>query len=166
MCRRGHQDEQTAGFTLVEIIVVVLILALAAGLAIPYAVGASSFQAVSGARIVASDLQYAQNTAITDQSSVTVTFQLSQETYTLSNASGPLIHPITKDAYTVNFGSTEGLSELDIVSASFAGNPSVTFDEMGAPDNPGSVTLQAGSHAYRVDVAAATGRVAVTALGS
>jgi prepilin-type N-terminal cleavage/methylation domain-containing protein len=166
MLRNRRSSNDLSGFTLVEIIVVIVIMAIAAAVIIPHAIGTSDVQAVSGARILASDLQYAENTAITSQSPVTVTFDVAGESYTLSNASGPLIHPITKGAYVVSFASQRGFDNLDIASASFGGNVMVTFDELGAPDNAGSVTLQAGPHVYRVDVAAATGNVTVTNLGS
>lgn len=155
-----------AGFTLAEILVVVGVVAVIAALAVPYFGSMDGTQAVSAARTLASDLEYAQNVAITVQEPVTVTFSDSGETYTLSNASGPLIHPITKAAYTEDFRARDGLSDVDLVSASFGGASSVTFDSLGTPDSAGTVTLQAGPHVYRVNVASVTGRVSVTADGS
>ena len=84
----------------------------------------------------------------------------------MSNESGPLIHPITKEAYIVNFDSQKSFDKLDIVSASFGGSATVTFDELGTPDDAGSIILQAGPHVYRVEVAAATGKVTVAISGS
>lgn len=153
-------------FTLVEILVVVIIMGIAAGVVIPMAIDSGDLQASGGARMLASDLQYAQNVAITTQTPVTVTFNTAGDSYTLSNASGPLIHPMTKDAYTVDFDTVGGFSSLDLVSASFGGEAEVTFDELGAPDNPGTVTLQVVANAYRVTVSAATGRVTVAMTGS
>ena len=153
-------------FTLVEILVVVIIMGIAAGVVIPMAVDSGDLQASGGARVLASDLQYAQNVAITTQTPVTVTFNTAGDSYTLSNASGPLIHPMTKDAYTVDFDTTNGFSSVDVVSASFGGETEVTFDELGAPDDPGSVTIRVGTYTYRVTVSAATGRVTVAMVGS
>ena len=142
-----------------------VILAIVAAMVVPYAVGTSSFEAMAAARRVACDLEYAQSAAITTQTPVTVTFFPTTESYRLSNASGVLIHPIIKGEYVVNFGSEDSFERLDVVSASFDGTEAVTFDAVGSPDNSGSVTLVAGPHTYRVDVAPATGKVTVTAIG-
>ncbi len=154
-----------SGFTLVELLVVMMILAISAAVIIPYAIGTNDMQASSAARMVVSDLQYAQDTAIVSQTPVTVTFNASSNSYSLSNTSGPLIHPMTKEAYIIDFTTQRGFGQLDIVSASFGGAATVTYDEMGSPDNAGTVTLQAGPHVYQISVAAAIGKVTVTSVG-
>ena len=150
------------GFTLVEVLVAVVLLAVVGAMVLPHAVGTTDMQVISAARMVTADLEYAQNQAITTQAPVTVTFTPAQRRYALSNASGPLIHPMTNEAYETDFGARRGFEELDVVSASFAGAASVTFDELGAPDNAGTVRFQAGAHVCDVSVAAATGKVSVT----
>ena len=156
----------TGAFTMAEILVVVIILAVAAAIVVPMAVDTGDLQASSGAQMLAADLQYAQNMAITTQQLVTVTFEPTANRYTLSNASGTLIHPIKKTAYVVDFDTTDGLSKLRLMSASFASTTVVRFDELGAPSNAGVVTLQAGASILRINVAAATGRITVTTTGS
>ena len=160
MQRGRRNNRQTEAFTLIELLVVMVILAIAAAVVVP-ALDSSGFQAVSAARMVATDLQYAQNTAITTQGPVTVTFNTAGNSYLLSNASGALIHPMNKEAYSIDFGSQSGFDQLDIVSASFGTGSSVTFDELGAPDNAGSVTVQAGTSVYVISLAGVTGRVTV-----
>ncbi|MEN6505779.1 MAG: GspH/FimT family protein [Planctomycetaceae bacterium] len=162
----GRDARATRAFTMVEILVVVIILAIAAAIVVPMAINTGDLQAASGAQMLTADLQYAQNMAITTQQPVTVTFNATANSYTLSNASGTLIHPIKKTAYVVDFDTTDGLSNLRLISASFASAPTVTFDELGAPNNAGVVTLRAGASILRVNVAAATGRITVTAAGS
>jgi Tfp pilus assembly protein FimT len=142
---------------------VVIIVAIAAAMIIPQALDSSSFQALSAARVICGDLEYARDLAITSSTPVTVTFDTVGNTYTLTNTSGNLIHPITKATpYTVNFGAMKGFARVDVLTAAFGSNARVTFDETGAPDNAGTVTLVAGPHSYRIDVAAATGKVTVT----
>ncbi len=153
-----------AAFTLLELIVVVVIMAIVAAVAVPMAIGTGDLQVISACRLIATDLQYAQNVAITHQEEVTAAFSPSTESYSLSNESGPLIHPMTKEAYTVDFRSRDGFHDLDIVSADFGGSPSVTFEDLGAPDEAGAIQVQSGPHLYRIDVAAATGKVTVTAV--
>ena len=165
MSHRNPSSKAFPGFTLIELLVVVLVLAIVAAVAVPLAVGTGDMQVISAARMISADLQYAQNTAVTTQEPATVTFIPNSESYSLSNASGVIIHPITKEAYVVDFGSRRGFGGLDIVSADFGGKAWVTFDELGAPDSPGSVTLRCGPHIYIVSVATATGKVTVTATG-
>jgi len=145
--------------------VVVLIIGLTAGMVIPYASSSDDSAAVAGVRMLTCDLQYAQNTAITSQTPVTVQFVPGMEYYVLSNASGPLIHPMKKTAYVVNFSAERGFEGLDIVSADFGGATAVVFDELGSPDNAGAITLQGGAQEYVINVAAATGKVTVTGGG-
>jgi hypothetical protein len=71
-----------------------------------------------------------------------------------------LIHPITKAEYKTVFSSQRGFNRLHIVSTGFA-DDTVKFDAMGAPDNPGSIRVQAGSQVYVISVAVATGKVTV-----
>jgi hypothetical protein len=80
----------------------------------------------------------------------------------LRNTSGDLIHPITKETFSVDFTSLRGFGEVDMISASFNGSPWVTFDELGTPNAGGSVVLRAGPHVYTISVAAVTGMVTVT----
>jgi prepilin-type N-terminal cleavage/methylation domain-containing protein len=147
------------GFTLVEVIVVVLILAIAGAVVIPMVGDTEKFQSLAAARMVVSDLQYARDTAITTQQDVTVAFDPDTESYTVSNASGPLIHPMTKEAYTVDFRSSDGFGSLNVIAASFNGSESVTFDVTGAASSDGTVEIMAGRHTYHVKVYRSTGRV-------
>lgn len=166
MWSRTTRSSNRCGFTLVELIVVMVIMAIAAAIVIPSMASTQGVEATSAARMVAADLEYAQNVAITYQDPVTVTFNSGGESYSLSNTSGPLIHPMTKAAYIVDFSARNEFQRLDVVSATFGGGPTVTFDELGTPDNPGNVTLQVGPHAYQVTVGAATGKVTVTYVGT
>ena len=164
--RAVNSANRPGGFTLMELIVVMVILAIAAAVAVPMAVSTGDMQVIAAARLLSADLQYAQSEAVTAQQPVTVEFTPSEETYGLvwTNTSAPLIHPMTKGAYTVDFRSRDGFADLDLVSVSFGGGSSVVFDELGAPDEEGDVTLQAGTHVYQVSLASVTGKVTVTAV--
>ncbi len=159
--RTACRERSRTGFTLVEMIVVLVILAVAATIIVPYAAGTTSFQASAAARLIMSDLEYAQNQAITTQTPVLVTFSVPGNSYTVSNASGTLIHPISKQAYVVDFDTSDGFKNVSVSSADFGGSSVVTFDALGSPDNAGTVAVVAGSHTYTVTVAAVSGRVEV-----
>ena len=153
---------------MIEMIVVIMLLAIVAVIIIPQAIDTGGLQASSAARRIASDLEYAQNIAITTQTPITVRFYHASEYYKLldANTSDVLNHPMTKADYIVDFTKKKGFEQLNIVSARFGVTNEVTFDELGAPSNAGTVVVQAGSLVYQIDIAAATGKVTVTETGS
>lgn len=159
---QARTTSSRTAFTLAEIIVVVVVVGIAAAVIVPQAVDSSDSQSIAAARVLAADLEYARDTAINLGTPIAVTFSVSQGTYSLTNASQPVIHPITKAAYTVKYSTTPGMSRVVIGQANFGGGSVITFSETGAPDKDGYVTLQAGAHSYRITVAPATGKVTVT----
>jgi prepilin-type N-terminal cleavage/methylation domain-containing protein len=64
-----------AGFTLIEAVMVVTIIGIVAGMAIPKA-GYSTYLANSGARVLATTLAYAQRQAVSQQSDIRVAFDV------------------------------------------------------------------------------------------
>jgi len=148
-------------FTLVELLVVVIILALAAALVLPQAIGTSDMQAQAAARVLMADLEYAQSHAVVTQADVTVTFDGSGNSYGVSKQSQTLIHPITKKAYVVDFDTHGSFKTVSIGTVDFGGGSTVTFNALGTPSPDGSVDVGAGTHTYRVTVAPVTGRVSV-----
>lgn len=72
------QQFQRSGFTMVELLMVVVIVGMMAGIALPR-VGLASYQANSGARVVATALSYAQRLAVSQQSDVRVAFDLGND---------------------------------------------------------------------------------------
>ncbi len=158
---RRPTNENAKAFTLVEVLVVVLIMAIAGAMIVPLMAGTGEMEALSAARTIATDIQYAQSVAITVQSPVTVLFYPDTDRYTLSNASGLLKHPMTNKDYLVDFRARDGFDQLDLASASFGGDASVVFDELGSPSAGGSVTVLGGAQTYRIDLTSVTGTVSV-----
>ncbi len=155
--------------------VVTIIMAILAAIVIPMATGSTDMEASAAATTIASDLQYAQNMAISFQSGangaingVKVVFATSNTpgagSYKLindDNKSSALINPMTAEAYNVVFTSAADMGDVCLTSTTFAQN-TVEFDATGAPSNAGTVTVQAGTAVYQVSVAASTGKVTVT----
>ena len=150
------------GFTLVEIIMVVVIIAIAAAMAIPFAVSGADFQLGSAANIIASDLEYAKSMAISRGKNYSVIFAPASESYQIEDASGVIGHPIKKGSdYIINFANDNRTARVDISSTSFTSD-TVVFDYLGSPDNGGTVNIQAGSGSLVVNVEAVTGYITIS----
>ena len=171
---------RTAGFTLIEIIVVVVILSIAALIAVPMMSSAADVQVRSAANRLAADLEYAKNMAITHQRPFTVIFDTATTTangYTIQNSAGTITHPLTQRDFQVTFASEHGITRVRVISADFVGTDSttadqVTFDYLGTPHsgtaaanplNSGTITLRdtAASFTLTVKVEPMTGYITI-----
>lgn len=126
------------GFTLVEILCVVVILGIAAGIIIPQLGTRDDLKAAAAARLLISDVMYAQNLAISKQRKHYIQFVDQQ--YTLlsrDDDADPLVaitHPVNKNSYAVTIGSaTPGLDGVTIDSIEFGGATIIGFDDLGSP---------------------------------
>jgi len=129
------------GFTLVEILVVVTILGIAAAIVVPQMGSRGDLKAAAAARMIMADLIYAQNRAIATQTKHYVTFSAgtTPQTYRLVTSMTPLVdvtHPITKASnYLITFGNngTPGLSDISLGTINIEGKTTIAFDELGVP---------------------------------
>ncbi len=163
--RRWAEMPANAGFTLIELMIVIVIIGIAAAMAIPMMSSAASFQIRAAANMVAADLEYAKSLAISRGQPYSVVFDVDNESYEIVDQSdGPVAHPITKDpSYVVSFRNNSRVDRVDIDEANFDGLAKVTFDYLGSPSsNSGLVTLQAGDAQKTVGVEAVTGYISVS----
>src|SRR3972149_7751278 len=91
--RRGSQNSALLrwsgrGFTIIEILIVVVILAIAAMTAIPMMSSAGSVQVRSVSNMIAADLEYAKSLAITKGQDFTVVFDTGGDSYRIEDQSG------------------------------------------------------------------------------
>ncbi len=165
---------RSSGFTLVEMVLVVVILAIAAMMAIPFATSGTSTQLKGAATIIASDLEYAKSMAISRGKKYAVDFDEGAESYSIKDANGVIInHPVKKGfPYTVNFAADSRLNKVDITSADFDTASTISFDYLGSPYsgsgagasplNSGTITLTAGGSTMFVNVEPVTGYITIT----
>jgi prepilin-type N-terminal cleavage/methylation domain-containing protein len=164
------------GFTLVEIMVVVVILALAAWAAVPMFSGAAQMQVQSAANMLASDLEFAKSMAISRQEKYGLVFHTDTESYDVvhvdaNNVANIIMHPVKIGfPYTIDYRSDSRLNKVDLNAASFDGTNTIYFDYLGspyngnspaAPLNSGSVTLQGGGMTITVIVEPVTGYIRI-----
>lgn len=153
------------GFTLIEILIVIVILAIAAMTAIPMMGSAASVQIRSAGNMIAADLEYAKSLAISKGQNLWVVFDEGAESYSIEglDAVGNRItipHPVKKGFdYIIDF-QDEGLGRVEIADADFDGD-FVRFDYLGSPDKGGTVHLQAGDMSATVSVEPVTGYITV-----
>ena len=153
------------GFTLIEIIIVVVILSIAALLAIPMLGNSGDIQVRAAGDMIAADLEYAKGMAVSRQKPYTVVFSDSAESYSIKDANGTVIkHPVNGKPYSVNFTTDSRISQVNISSlVDFGGTSQVEFDSVGKPVNGGGkIFLAGGGKTVTVSVDAVTGYISVS----
>lgn len=172
-----HRRRPRGGFTVIEIIVVVIIIGIAAMMAVPMLSSAASMQLRSAAYVVAADLEYAKNTAISTQRNYAVLFDPTNNRYEVKAWNGSsyeqVSHPVKKTPdYVVDFGADNRLDSVNITAADFDGSSGVRFDYLGsayaengsgsgAALTSGTVTLQAAGETKSISVTPVTGYITI-----
>ena len=160
----------SGGFTLVELLIGIALITIAALTAIPMMSSSGSVQIRSAANMLAADLEYAKSMAISRGQNYSVVFDKDTESYWIEDQSGTVIqHPVKKGFnYIVDFQNDRRLNKVDIVDADFDTTSEVKFDYFGSPYNgnntplnSGVISLQAGGTTTTVTVEAVTGFISI-----
>ena len=139
------------GFTLIEILVVVVILGIAAAIVVPSIGSRSDLKATSAARMIMADLIYAQNRSISQQRWHWVRFDEAAETYEVLEQIDPsavwIKHPVEASDFVVNIGpgGPKPIRDVTFDDVDFDGKVILAFDELGTPHSydPGTKALTA-----------------------
>jgi prepilin-type N-terminal cleavage/methylation domain-containing protein len=167
---RNHLRAAHRGFTVIELVIVVVIIAIAAMVAIPIMSSASGFQIRSAANMIAADLEYAKTMAISKGQTFSVVFDETTESYRIEDQNDTIIrHPVKKGFdYIVDFRTDSRLSKVDIEAVNFDTTSEVKFDYLGSPSNgannslnTGVVSLRAGQMTATVSVEPVTGFISI-----
>ena len=156
-------------FTLVELLIVLVILAIVAALAMPMAGTISTTRVIAAARLLTADLEYAQQASIADPSDpCVVKVDVDADQYWIARASDvdtAIDNPAGPGTMLVSFGSGRAhtLEGVTVQSADFDGDDELHFDGFGLPDQTtaATVVLSADGFALTVSVDPATGEVSV-----
>ncbi|MBO6513463.1 MAG: prepilin-type N-terminal cleavage/methylation domain-containing protein [Phycisphaerales bacterium] len=181
MMKRTTIRRHDAGYTLIELLIVISILGISAALVIPSMGSAGVLRIQSAVRSVVADITFAQMDALAYQERRAVVFDEEANMYTLTRVPGGEIDP-DADALFDPKGPNQRY-RADLNEARFGGSflrdidlnggTAIIFDEMGAPiagaesttlSDGGSVQIQGPDSRFRIDIAAFTGRVTVVRL--
>jgi type II secretory pathway pseudopilin PulG len=173
-----------AGYTLIELLMIVALLGLAASLLIPYMVGRTSLEAQAVVRMIIADLHFAQHDALAHQEYRRVYFFDDGSGYALisigarnepfaPNTADYLFHTgspgANLDRYIVDLSNDTRFSDVTITTANFdGGNRFITYDEMGGtiaptgePGGFGVITITSPEATYQISVSPFTGKLTV-----
>ena len=167
----------TKGYTLIEVLVTVTIMGLAAAIIVPNMLQAGTLGVQAGARIIISDLLFAQNEAMAQQSTRRIVFDPDNNSYRVekydsASTAWVLEFNPSKGAgnnqqnYEVDFEKDSRFKGIQIVSAEFNGDSTIEFDDLGNPSSGGTIELRFDEHRYEIKVAPFTGRVTVERITS
>jgi prepilin-type N-terminal cleavage/methylation domain-containing protein len=160
---RDKLQNVRTGFTIIEIMIVIVILSIAALAAIPLMSSAASVQIRSAANLIAADLEYAKSMSISRGQYYYVVFNESTDSYRIEDQSGTIIdHPVKKGfSYIESFPDESRLSKVDITNVTFTSDQ-VGFDCLGSPtDNGGSITISADEITATITVEPVTGYISI-----
>lgn len=156
----GRRSIKDGGFTLVELIAVISLLAVVAAVCVPSLASMGQTRAAAAARQLLHDLSYARESAQTTGLTHWVAFDVAGNRYSLAaeTAGSPghagalaITDPATGNTYSQFLGSAEFVG-VSLTSVSFSSTSEVGFDAIGRPlsasasplNTQGSVLLTGG----------------------
>ena len=148
------------GFTIVELVTVMVLLALISAYAVIRSVSSADVTLPSQAQSMASDIRHTQALATTWGRSLRLAICAASATYTVSDKSSAatacnqaaVTDPATGDSFNVTLEKGVAL----------AGPDTLDFNSLGQPSNAAIYTLSAAGTTETVAVQALTGSVTVT----
>lgn len=163
-------------YTLVEVLVTITILAIAAAIVIPSFGSTDVLRVQAGVRSIVADLTTAQSDALAYQRGRAVLFTTGSypagRSYSTLEVRGSSLDPDIDMLTTTTF-SGDTFGDAAIVSGEFTYPNAIIFDELGSPvDAPESTTaapnqwidIRGSGQTYRITVEAYTGRITVSQL--
>lgn len=153
------------GFSLIEVVMVIVIAGILAGLAIPRFDSFFAIKLDGAVKKMVSDIRYVQQLAVARHENYAITFNTGNNSYrgyrVLDNS--PVNDPFTQQYLDpwINFNTDLQYPGITIFNANFGGVPTVVFDWQGAPSSAGSVELRCKGNSRVISITANTARISV-----
>jgi prepilin-type N-terminal cleavage/methylation domain-containing protein len=181
MYARKHRG----GFTLVEILGVLVIIGIASAMVIPHLGTRDDLKVSAASRVITADLIYAQSMAISTSSKYYVRFDTGTNSYKVLSKASPggdtvASNPLTQLNYVQNFGAGTKFDTITLDSATINGTDptyqpcyTIAFDEMGTPyaysytaDNTNdlssaTIVVKSGAFTKTITISPYTGEISV-----
>lgn len=162
---RSTRAIATTGFTLIELILVVAILAIFTAVALPrFGNSAQRFRVDISARKIAADIAWCKQAARTTGQPAIITFSTTNNTYTLSggvSTTGNVAPDLTVDFKKSPYTATLSAVSLTLLNTATA-TQSITFDANGIPSATGTITLSTATSGRVITISSPGGAVVIT----
>lgn len=170
--RKLRTTRRNKAYTLIEVLIVVTIMGLAAAIIVPNMMQGGTLGVQAGARMIIADLLFAQNEAMAQQSTRRIVFDTDNNSYRVEKYDSSATTWVLEynpsagmgndqQNYEISFEEDGRFKGIEIVTADFNGGSTVEFDDLGNPSSGGTVLLKFEEHEYEITVAPFTGRVTV-----
>ena len=168
-----------SAFTLVELLLVITIMSILAGIILPTLGNSSTFQLNSAVRELNAIIMYTQNLAITNQQRYQITFSTDNNEFEVSDENGNLIDDPGKTApsdttepekYKLKrqFSLNQNYNKVVITKADFDTSGILWFDRLGmpcsGPNTPlasGQITLTAKNDTKTLNIEPVSGKITI-----
>jgi prepilin-type N-terminal cleavage/methylation domain-containing protein len=168
----GRTTSRAAGFSLIEILMVIVVLVIVTAIVVPNLGTAADSQVASAVRVLQSDLDLARSMAVTTQKPYALVFSSDLTSYkVVANYWGDgsdyasltaMDDPVAANKKRqVTLASLNHMGLVHVATVSFGGHNYVRYLSQGDPESGGSVTVRAGSIVWTVTVQNLTGLVTV-----
>lgn len=156
---RAHRS---GGYTLVEVLMVVMIMGIAAAMVMPRMKGTNAFTAEGALRAIIADLAYAQNDAVALQQGRRVVFDVENNQLKITDDNDNSIEaPWLGGSYVIDLSSNPQYGGVQIESVDFDDETTLRFDDMGGPSAGGTIRVRSEELYFDIVIAPLTGRTSV-----
>jgi prepilin-type N-terminal cleavage/methylation domain-containing protein len=154
------------GFTLIEVVMVIVIVGILTAIAIPRFQAFYAVKLDGAAKKLISDIRYVQQIAISNHTSTRIVFDSAAERYRAeeesprgSNFWRAISSPFMSGSMITDFTNDPQYAGVNITGPSFGSSSTLMFDWRGQPVSGGEVTLSYRDNTRRIEVVATTGQV-------
>jgi type II secretory pathway pseudopilin PulG len=133
----------SAGLTIIEFVMVVVIIGILAVISIPRFQAFNSIKANSITKKIVSDIRYVQQLAVSTHDTYRISFDTALDTYEVRRASDNVFakDPFTRNDFSVNFKADPLYGGADITAAAFGSTTGLQFNWQAIPQNANGVNL-------------------------